>query len=94
MSADKQAIARGDGAALTCSASIQYPPFSMLSFIKNGQTVATSQRRVLQIDTKTIHVTPFGLHICQLNASGVTLQKSVFLKEQGMHSATFVSTVN
>ena len=72
-----------DGATLTCRASIEFPPFSMLSLIKNGQTVATSTSGLLQIDSKSVKANPFGLYICQLNASGVTLQKSSVLKERG-----------
>ena len=83
LDADKQTATRSDGATLTCSASIEFPPLSMLSFIKNGVTVATTTSGLLQLNTKTIYRNPFGLHICQLNASGVTFQKSVFLKEQG-----------
>ena len=56
----------------------------MLSFVKNGQTVATTSSGLLRIKTKSANANPFGLYICQLNASGVIFQKSVFIKEQGM----------
>ena len=84
LDADKQSATRSDGATLTCGASIEFPSLSMLSFIKNGVTVATTTDGLLQLNTMTVDGNPFGLHICQLNASGVTFQKSVFLKEQGI----------
>ena len=81
---EKEATNMDDGATLTCRASIGFPPFSMLSLIKNGQTVATSTSGLLQMDSKSVvKRNPFGLYICQLNASGVTFQKSSVLKEQG-----------
>ena len=47
---DKIATTRDEGATLTCRASIEFPPFSMLSLIKNGQMVATSINSSLQIN--------------------------------------------
>ena len=84
MDADKQATTRDNGATLTCQASIDFPPFSLLSLIKNGQTVATSSSELLEIDTKSVSANPFGLYICQLNASGEVFEESTFLKEQGL----------
>ena len=84
LDSDKQAATRNDGAILTCRASIQFPPFSMLSFIKNGQKVATSPSGSLQIDTRNVNVNPFGLYTCQLNASGDIFQQSYLLKEKGI----------
>ena len=47
--------------------------------------MATSTSGLVQIDSKTIiDANPFGLYICQLNASDVTFQRSVLLKEQGI----------
>ena len=80
----KQATSRDEGTSLTCRASIQFPPFSMLSLIKNGQTVATSTSGQLQIDTKSVNTNPFGLYICQLNASGAMFQRSNTVKERGI----------
>ena len=84
LDSDKQAATRNNGATLTCRASIQFPPFSMLSFVKNGQKVATSTSGLVQVDSKTVDANPFGLYICQMNASGVMFQTSVVLKEQGI----------
>ena len=79
-----EATSRNDGTILTCRASIHFPPFSMLSLIKNGQTVATSISGQLHIDTKSVNTNPFGLYICQLNASGAMFQRSNTIKEQGI----------
>ena len=79
-----EATSRNDGTVLTCRASIHFPPFSMLSLIKNGQTMATSTAGQLQIDTKTVSTNQFGLYICQLNASGAIFQRSKTLKERGI----------
>ena len=85
MDANKQATTRDNGATLTCRASIDFPPFSLLSLIKNGQTVATSSfSGLLEINTKSVSANPFGLYICQLNASGEVFEESTFLKEQGL----------
>ena len=88
LDSDKDATTLVDGTTLTCRASIEFPPFSMLSLIKNGQTVATSTSGLLQIDTESISGRPFGLYTCQLNASGVLFQKSHVIKEQGGYYET------
>ena len=72
-----------EGATLTCRASIEFPPFSMLSLIKNRHTVATSSSGMLQTNTKSVNANPFGLYDCHLNASGAIFKKSFFLEEQG-----------
>ena len=84
MDTDKSATTRDDGATLTCRASIDFPPFSMLSLIKNGQTVATSLSGMLEINSRSVNANPFGLYNCQLNASGEIFEESTFLKEQGL----------
>ena len=84
LDADKKAATRNEGSTLTCQASIEFPPFSMLSRIKNGQTVATSSSGMLEIDTKSVSANPFGVYICLLNASGEIFEESAFLKEQGL----------
>jgi hypothetical protein len=81
---ENRAATSDKGATLTCRASIEFPPFSMLSLIKNGQTVATSSSGLLEINTKNINANPFGLYDCHLNASGSIFKKSSFLEEQGM----------
>ena len=81
---NKKATTGNDGATLICQASIEFPPFSMLSFIKNGQTVATSSNGLLEINTRSVNTNPFGLYTCQLNASGEIFQKVIQLKEQGI----------
>ena len=81
---DKIATTRDEGATLTCRASIEFPPFSMLSLIKNGQMVATSINSSLQINARSINTNQFGLYICQLNASGATFRRSYTLKEKGI----------
>jgi hypothetical protein len=82
---NKKATTRDKGATLTCRASIEFPPFSMISFIKNGRTLSSSTNPgSIQIDTKSVDMNQFGLYTCQLNASGVTFQKSYILKEQGI----------
>ena len=83
LTADKEAATRDEGATLTCTASIGFPPFSAISFIKNGKTVATSTSGQLQIDTKSVNANPFGLYICQLNASGLAFNETIILKDQG-----------
>ena len=85
MTADKKAASRNEGASINCEASLQFPPFSMLSFIKNGFTVADTTSGQLQIEIKSIHANPFGLYICQLNASGEMFRKSIPFKEQGIY---------
>ena len=82
LNADKNATNMEEIATLTCRASIEFPPFSMLSLIKNGQRVVTSTSGLLQVDSKSVKANPFGLYICQLNASGVTFQKSSVIREQ------------
>ena len=84
----KEATSMDDGTNLTCRATIHFPPLSMLSLIKNGQTVATSSSGLLQIDMRRINTNVFGLYICQLNASGVIFQRSSTLKERGIDSLT------
>ena len=37
----------------------------------------------LQVDTNGVIANPFGLYVCQLNASGAIFQKSYFLEEKG-----------
>ena len=83
---DKDAATRDDGATITCRASIEFPPFSMLSLIKNGQTVSSTINGSLQIDTRSVDANQFGQYSCQLNASGVIFTKSYTLKEQGSYS--------
>jgi hypothetical protein len=82
---DKNITTLDEGATLTCQASIEFPPFSVLSLIKNQRTVATSSHGMLQINTKSVQANRFGLYICQLNASGEIFEESTFLKEQGLH---------
>ena len=86
LDADKKATTKDDGATLTCRASIEFPPFSMLSLIKNRQTVAASSDGMLQINIKSVSANPFGLYTCQLNASGELLHKSIQLKERGSYT--------
>ena len=81
---DKKAATRDDGATLICRASIDFPPFSMLSLIKNGQTVATSSSGQLETNSRNVNANPFGVYTCQLNASGEIFEESTFLKEQGL----------
>ncbi len=82
---DKNVTTPDEGATLTCQASIEFPPFSVLSLIKNQRTVATSSHGMLWINTKSVNANPFGLYICQLNASGEIFEESTFLNEQGLH---------
>ena len=59
----------------------------MISLIKNGQILSSSTNSgSLQIDTKSARgdINQFGVYTCQLNASGVIFQKTLFLKEQGI----------
>ena len=86
MDTDKKVTTREEGATLTCRASIEFPAFSMLSLIKNRQTVATSLSGILHMHINTVSVSdnPFGLYICRLNASGFIFEESTFLKEQGL----------
>ena len=73
------------GATLTCGASIGFPPFSMISLIKNGQTLSSSTNPgSIQIDTRNVDMNKFEFYICKLNASGITFQHSHLLKEQGI----------
>ena len=81
---ESRAATSDEGATLTCRASIEFPPFSMISLIKNGQTVATSSSGLIETNTKDINANPFGLYNCRLNASGAIFKKSSLLEEQGM----------
>ena len=83
MYSDKKATTMNEGATLTCRASIEFPPFSMLSLTKNRQTLSSSTNGSLQIETRSVDANMFGLYTCQLNASGVIFQKSYVLMEQG-----------
>ena len=86
LDANKEVTTRDEDATLTCRASIEFPPFSMLSLIKNGQTLSSSTSPgSLEIDIKNARgdINQFGVYTCQLNASGITFQKILFLKEQG-----------
>ena len=92
LDSNKKVVARNDhdGATLACRASIEFPPFSMLSLIKNGQALSSSTNGSLQIDTRlNVDINQFGLYTCQLNASGVIFQKSYILKEQGTVSLMY-----
>ena len=82
LTADKEATS-DNGATVTCRASIGFPPFSTISFIKNGETVVNSTSGQLRIDTKSVNANPFGLYICQLNASGLIFNETIILKNQG-----------
>ena len=82
---NKEATTRNDGATLVCRASIEFPPFSMLSLIKNGQTLSSSINGSLEINTRSVDANQFGQYSCQLNASGVIFTKSYTLKEQGSY---------
>ena len=82
---DVRAAIKNEGATLTCRASIQFPPFTMLSLIKNRQIVATSLSGIIQINTKRIIANPFGLYVCRLNATGVIFEETSLLMEQGLH---------
>ena len=81
---EARAAARDKGATLNCQGSIEFPPFSMLSLIKNGQTVATSSSGQLETNSRNVNANPFGVYTCQLNASGELFEESTFLKEQGL----------
>ena len=81
---ESQAATSDEGATLACRASIEFPPFSMISLIKNGRTVATSSSGLIETNTKSINANPFGLYDCRLNASGAIFKKSSLLEEQGM----------
>ena len=94
LNADKKATNMNEGASLTCRASIEFPPFSMLSLIKNGQTVATSSGGMLQINSKNVNANPFGVYTCQLNASGELLNKTIQIKERGTGSYTYNRNLN
>ena len=85
LTADKRTAHKDEGTVLTCKASIGFPPFSTISFIKNGKMVATSTSGLLEIDTKTVSANPFGVYICQLNASNIVYNKSIGIKETGEH---------
>ena len=89
----KEATTRDEGATLTCRASIEFPPFSMLSLIKNRETISSSINGSLQIDTRNTSVDAhqFGQYTCQLNASGVIYTKSYTLKEHGRFLWHFIS---
>ena len=91
LNSDKKAATRDKGATLTCRASIEFPPFSMLSLIKNGQTVAISSSGLLQISTKSVNANPFGVYTCQLNASGEIFHKFIELKEKGTDLPTYTT---
>ena len=83
LDSDKKAITMNEGATLICQASIEFPPFSMLSLIKNGQMLSSTTNGSLQVDTSgNVDTNTYGLYTCQLNASGVVFQKSYILKEQ------------
>lgn len=45
--------------------------------------MATSSSELLEMNTKSVNTNPFGVYICQLNASGEMFQKFIELKEQG-----------
>ena len=84
LDANKIATTNDKGATLTCRASIEFPPFSKFSLIKDRQTVSLSTSPgSLLIDTRSINLNQFGLYTCELNASGVIFQKTYILKEQG-----------
>ena len=85
-----KAAIKNEGATLTCRGRIQFPAFTMLSLIKNRQVVATSLNGIMQINTKSVSAIPFGLYVCQLNASGVIFEETSFLKEQGLHSINII----
>ena len=78
-----KAALKNEGSTITCQASIGFPPFTMLSLIKNGQAVVMSLNGTIQINSKIVIVNPFGLYICQLNASGEIFEEALLLKEQG-----------
>ena len=94
LDSDKKATTMNEGAILICQASIEFPPFSMLSLTKDGQMLSSSTNGSLQIETRSVDTNMFGLYTCQLNASGIIFQKSYILKEQGTYYYTNYSYNN
>ena len=88
-----KATIKNEGATLTCRGRIQFPAFTMLSLIKNRQVAATSLNGIVQINTKSVSAIPFGLYVCQLNASGMIFDETSFLKEQGLHSNVVINII-
>ena len=71
--------------SVVCSATGGYPPIANISLLKNGNVVtSTATESRLQVNTADIASNHFGLYVCLVNLSGVTLQQNVVLKERGI----------
>ena len=75
------AIAEGETATLTCSATGGYPPVSKISVKKDGMVLATSEGEVLTVSSS--YTNAYGKYICCVNNSVVTVHEDVLVKERG-----------
>ena len=76
-----------ENAILVCSATGGYPPITNISLLKNGDVIASAASdSTLQVNTADIppNINHIRLYICLMDLSGIPLQQSVVLRENGI----------
>ena len=76
-----------ENAMLVCSAIGGYPPITNISLHKNGDVMASAASdSILQVNTADLppNINHYGLYVCLVDLSGITLQQSVVLSERGI----------
>ena len=79
---------------LVCSATGGYPPITNISLLKNGDVIASAASdSTLQVNTADLptNINHYGLYVCLVNLSGISLQQSVVLKKRGNCIHLFLS---
>ena len=71
---------------LVCSATGGYPPITNISLLKNGEVIASAaSESTLQVNTADLppNISHYGLYVCLVDLSGISLQQSVVLDRRG-----------
>ena len=75
-----------ENAILVCSATGGYPPITNISLLKNGDVITSAASdSTLQVNTADLppNINRYGLYICLVNLSSISLQQSVVLDKRG-----------
>ena len=82
-----------ENAILVCSATGGYPPITNVSLLQNGDVMASAASdSTLQVNTADLppNVNRYGLYVCLVDLSGISLQQSVVLKKRGNQCSTCI----
>ena len=80
MEVDNKNITIEDGATITCTVSIKYPPLTSISLVKDGTLLLSTHKDMIKVNTMDLTLIPFGKYACVLDASGLILKKEVIVK--------------